>query len=151
MRIRDATLDDIPALVDLGRLFHEESCYRDTEFDPVKSANFGIAFIDQPATKFLKIAEDDKTGIYGMYVGEIIDYYFGNALVSVDYLFYIRPEKRGGLAASALIKEFEKWSFKNGVVEVLPMSSTNINQKLVQGLYERLGYQTIGQVFSKRR
>lgn len=150
MLIRNFTLDDVPAMIELGKQMHEESSFAGLQYDEQKLYDMGIVYIANPEIYFAKVAEKDGV-IYAMYVGYISEYYFSKDLAGFDQLLFVAPEKRGGIAAMRLIKEFEEWAYSNGAKEVRPACSTGVQSEKTRQLYEALGYETVGYTFRKRR
>ena len=150
MHIRDFTKADLPYLIDLGKQMHAESSYSHLDFDEDKVTDMGDIWLMNPEIYFCKIAENLDKEIFGMYVGLISSYYFGKDLVANDLLMFVAPDKRGGIAAAKLIKEFEQWAKANGAAEVRPASSTGVKTEETMRLYEALGYKTVGHTFNKR-
>ena len=148
--IRPFTLKDLPTMVELGKIMHEESVYRDLDFDAQKLIDLGHHYIANPETCWSAVAEVDGR-IIGMYAGYITEYYFGKDLIAQDLLLFVDPTKRGGLAAVKLITAFEDWAFAKGVKEVCPASSTMVAPERTAMLYNLLGYTNVGSLFKKRR
>lgn len=151
MHIRDFTLADAPKMIELGQMMHAESTYAGALYDPEKLMQMAKEWLQYPEWRFARIAEDDTGTIYAMYVGQISEYYFGQDLVATDTLFFVRPDRRGGLAAAKLVKEFEEWAFSRGALDIRPASSSGVEKERVRQLYEALGYEVVGFVFNKRR
>ena len=150
MHIRDFIKEDIPSLIKLGRQMHGESSYSHLDFDEDKVNDMGQVWLLNPEIYFCKVAENNDKEIFAMYVGLISSYYFGKDLVANDLLMFVAPDKRGGIAAVKLIKEFEDWAKANGAAEVRPASSTGVKTEETMKLYEALGYKTVGHTFNKR-
>ena len=148
--IRPFTLDDLPTMVELGKIMHEESVYRDLDFDAQKLIDLGHHYIANPERCWSAVAEVNGR-IIGMYAGYITEYYFGKDLIAQDLLLFVDPTKRGGLAAVKLITAFEDWAFAKGVKEVCPASSTMVAPERTAMLYNLLGYTNVGSLFKKRR
>lgn len=150
MLIRNFTIEDVPAMIELGKRMQAESSFEGLNYDQEKLTDMGYVYIANPQVYFAKVAEKDGV-IYAMYVGYISEYYFSKDLAGFDQLLFVAPEKRGGIAAMRLIKEFEEWAYANGAKEVRPACSTGVESEKTRQLYEALGYETIGYTFRKRR
>ena len=148
--IRPFTLDDLPTMVELGKIMHEESVYRDLDFNEDKIKDLALTYLANPERCWSAVAEVNGR-IIGMYAGYITEYYFGKDLIAQDLLLFVDPTKRGGLAAVKLITAFEDWAFAKGVKEVCPASSTMVAPERTAMLYNLLGYTNVGSLFKKRR
>jgi GNAT superfamily N-acetyltransferase len=110
-----------------------------------------ITWVANPEVYFCKLVTSQENKIFAMYVGLISSYYFGKDLVANDLLLFVSQDRRGGIAAARLIKEFEDWAFANGAKEIRPASSTGVKTEETRQLYNALGYDTVGHTFVKRR
>ena len=145
---RPFNLDDLPAMVELGRQMHAESNYSHLDYDPAKLDLMAATWLANPEIYFADIAICENK-IFAMYVGFISEYYFGKDLVANDCLLFVDKSKRGGVAAIRLIKRFQQWAFDKGASEVRPATSTGVQTEDTKKLYEALGYDTVGYVFRK--
>lgn len=151
MRVRSATLDDLPAMIALGAQMHAESVYAPFDYDEEKLHALGVRYVENPDWCFAGVCEDAHGRLLGMHLGFISEYYFGRDLIATDLLLFVDPCKRGSLAAALLVKAFEEWAFAKGAREVCPGSSTMVAPERTAKLYERLGYTVVGNLFKKGR
>lgn len=151
MRVRLATIDDIPEMIELGARMHAESVYSAFDYDREKLFDLGKNCVENPDRCFAGVCEDAHGQLLGMHVGFISEYYFGRDLIATDLLLFVDPCKRGSLAAALLVKAFEEWAFARGAMEVCPGSSTMVAPERTAKLYERLGYTVVGNLFKKGR
>jgi GNAT superfamily N-acetyltransferase len=150
MLIRDFTLSDVPEMIELGRKMQEESSFDGLDYDFDKLMALGETYIANPEVYYAKVVTHNGV-IYAMYVGYISEYYFSKDLAAFDLLLFVHPDKRGGLAAVRLIKDFEQWAYENNAKEIRPACSTGVKSEMTRQLYESLGYETVGYTFRKRR
>lgn len=148
--IRDMDMQDFEQVLLLAEEAHAESSYKHLDFDPEVVQAMATVWFANRNIYFAKVAVGEKK-IFAMYVGYISSYYFGKDLVGLDCLLYVDPDRRGGIYAARLIKSFEDWCFSNGCKEVRPASSTGVKTEQTRGLYNALGYNTVGHTFVKRR
>lgn len=107
MTIRDATVDDIPALLDMSRRFFEVSGYRSlTRYDP-PSMERTVRCLLSDENGILLVAEPDH-GIVGMAGGMIYPLYFSRSHITGQELFWwVDPGNRGcGLGPNS----WNEWS-----------------------------------------
>lgn len=140
MKIRFATVDDLPSIIDLGSQLHEESEFSGMDFDGnvIKETLSGL--IDRQ--QFLVVAEDSNGCIAGAMAGSISRSWFGNDMVATDLALIVSKDSRGGLIAYRLVKYFIYWSKLAGVKQIRPGVSTG--NKNAETLYERLGFKRCG-------
>ena len=146
--VRVATLDDIPALVEMGAAMRAESPrYRSQSFDPAKVTQIAHQLIP---TKGVGVAERDGK-IIGMMAGVVVPTWFGHDLMATDLVLYVKPEHRKTTrAALLLIRAFEAWAEERGAVDIMPGVSTMVEVEGTVGLYEKLGYERYGAAMIKR-
>ena len=149
--IRDLKLDDMQQVLTLAEEAHGESSYSHLDFDPEVITAMAQVWVTNPMVYFCKLVTSQENKIFAMYVGLISSYYFGKDLVANDLLLFVSQDRRGGIAAARLIKEFEDWAFANGAKEIRPASSTGVKTEETRQLYNALGYNTVGHTFVKRR
>lgn len=148
--IRDAVVQDLSELYRLCLLMHEETNFSDVSVNHAKGTDFLVHAIQHPQQFKVSIAEDE-TGVHGMHIGFLQDYWFSDDIAGYDILLYISPNKRGGMSAVRLIKAFEQWAFSRGAIEVRPGTTIGISADVAKQLHERLGYSTVGYTFRKVR
>lgn len=142
--IRPATYADIPRIVALGHLLHDESSYRTLSFDPVKVSDFLASLIAGAGVVF--VAERNNEVIGGM-AGGCGEHWFTQDLVAFDYSVFIEPGKRHGITASKLIRAFVEWAKLRGAKQVNVGITTNINVEATSRLYKYNGFQDGGVLF----
>lgn len=146
--VRTATLDDLPALVEMGRRLHAESPrYRDSAYLPEKVEALGRSLIPAGGTH---VAEKDGT-IIGVMAGYVMEQWFSDYKVASDLVFYIAPEHRKtSRAALMLVRVFERWAFAQGAQEIIPGISSQIDIEGTTRFYVKMGYVVYGNTFIKR-
>jgi GNAT superfamily N-acetyltransferase len=141
--IRDATLQDLSALLDIGEAMADESprfsrmrFSRDRLAETLKkliTEDWGFArVIDGPA------------GITGVMLAVIAPHWFSSDLQASDLALYVAPEARGTMAAARLIRDYTRWAWKHGAVLVQAGVTTGVHTEDTARLYERLGYRRCG-------
>lgn len=148
VKVRSATLDDIPALVDMGRMLHAESPrYARRSFNPNKVAARARLVIPFGGAH---IAEREGD-IVGMLAGFVVADWYGDDKIASDLAFYVKPEHRKkGRAALMLVRAFEDWAISQGATDLVPGSSTLIGTESTATFFEKLGYERTGYGFYKR-
>ena len=112
INIRKATDADIPAVIEMGRAFHQESDYlREMSFNEAKAR----ALIPVVIKTGLGIVAVDDEKVIGMMGGILETHIFSDELMSGEYLIYVRPEYRGTEAAARLVCVYINWALEHGV------------------------------------
>lgn len=141
-------MDDVPTLIKLGRLMHEESPrFRDMDYDDEKLMQLGIGLVEHGG---IFIAEKDGKAV-GMVLGMVTEHYFGRDLMASDLAVYVHPEHRGGTLVVRLIKKFEAWAFSMGAKVITMGVSTEVAAERTGQLYKRLGYRMTGSLAVKEK
>lgn len=141
--IREATIDDIPKLVEMGRSLHDETTYKHVEYSPERVAETCRLMI---SNGFLVVAE--KGGqVVGVMMGDVYVPWYTTERMGIDYTLYITPEHRNGLIAVKMIKRFEAWCISMGAKQIRPGIGTGDPNAI--RLYKALGYRSVGEWFLK--
>ncbi len=142
MIIREATLEDVPALVTMGQKFLTQSIYKDIiGNNPGQMTAIGYQLIISPQGVILvSETENTPTGMLGMICHE---HFLSGEWVSGEVFWWVNPESRGeGLR---LMRAAELWSLKQGAVKMLMIAP----DERVGQLYSRLGYQIVETTYQK--
>ncbi len=139
MKIRKMREEDVSTCIELGRLMHDESFYRDNDYDERKLWAMWDQSVQNPHQFCMRVAEKDEE-VFGLFVGYRYEHFFGYDICSSDLLLYIKPEYRGGTAAPRLIKAYEKWARESDVTEIQIGVSTGVREERTARLFERLGF-----------
>jgi N-acetylglutamate synthase-like GNAT family acetyltransferase len=141
--IRKAVVSDLPAMVEMGRKFHEASGYGDiTEFDGLSLAT---ALQNAPDAVFLVVEKDGV--VVGMTGAMVYPLYFNLKHKAAQEMFWwVEPEHRGVGAQlfSALEAEVKKMGAESLTMNALERFSW------VGGYYEKRGYKPIERSFIRR-
>lgn len=144
--IRNATIEDVPALISLGRLLHEESEYRDLPYDVEKITGVAHRLLEDG---FLRVYEKDGELLGGM-SAVITEFWFSHEKVAADVAVFVKPDRRGGIVAAALVRQFIEWAEERGVARQRLSITTGINEEQTAELYENLGFRKCGQIHERR-
>jgi GNAT superfamily N-acetyltransferase len=142
--IRPATEADLPRLIELGEAMHAESRFRDVAFNREKVERLlGNLMLGAGC---VMVAERDGE-IIGGFAGGLTAYYFSDDLMATDLALFVSSDRRGGIAAVALVRSFIEWAHERGAREVL--LGTNFgNDSPANELYARIGLKQVGNLFS---
>lgn len=144
--VRDATHDDIPALVALGAIMHAESRHSFMAYGAEKVAETLRALI---GSGFVRVHVKDDV-IDGVMVGYMGEPWFSTERVASELALFVIPGRRGGMAAWYLLSEFAAWAEEQGAREITLAISTGVRIDETGQMYQRLGYEHVGGVFKRR-
>jgi len=142
MKLREATENDIPILVEIGRKFIQESPnFRDRGFDELATIRHFKTLINGGGVIF--ILEKDGL-ICGGFVGGMGSDWFNNQKIAFDYVLYVKPEFRKTTAAYTLVKAFIDWAKSNGADRVQCGTTTGVESAACINLYKKFGFKCVG-------
>lgn len=147
--IREATKDDIPALLALGEAMHAESPrFSRFPWNGQKVAGLIDALIN--SNDGLVLVSDRQGEIGGGFLGMAFDHWSVDARASTDFALFVRPEDRGGLLGAQLLRRYVKWAKSRGVAdEFLDCGiTTGVDVEASSKLYRICGFRPCGNLFS---
>ncbi len=136
---RAATLEDIPALAELGRAFFTECPnWNSMRFDADKYA-MTLAGLIESERGFVRVAE-----LHGAIVGIMLavaeEHWCCEDLLVYELALYVDRAHRGGMTAARLVRDLIAWKADISAKCVKVSASTGIDNELVARLYERHGF-----------
>jgi GNAT superfamily N-acetyltransferase len=141
--IREATLEDIPALLALGqRMASESPRFSKLAFSDEKLTATLTDVIRSPRG-FLWVAEEEAE-LLGVMVAIVHPHWFSDDLIASDLALFVYQHARGGMAAARLVKQYKAWARESGAVLVQAGVSTGLGTETTAGLYERMGFERCG-------
>ena len=147
MVIRRATEDDLADLVWAACDMVNESPAWEA-FDPeAMRRTLGMIFKGGGVAFVAELPK--RSRLAGTVVAFISTRPFSGEKFVADLGVYVAPEHRGSGLASQLVRVLEAWAREEGAVEVQLGISSQIHAERTGKLYERLGYQQTGLVFTK--
>jgi GNAT superfamily N-acetyltransferase len=142
--IREATVDDIPALVDMGLRFLRESSYRAVLAEnPDQMMRLAIQMVTGEATAIL-VSETDGGVIVGMFGLVLWPHFISGEMTAGEVFWWVEPSARG--AGLRLWQAGEEWARARGAV-CFDMIAPNDR---VGVLYERHGYVSVERTYRRR-
>jgi len=141
--------EDLQQLLDISEQMHQEAPhFKNKKFDRSKMSKILLATKTHSNRMFLTYSKNNGV-IEGGILGRISEQYFSDELTASDMAMFVKPEHRGSILFVRLFKNFEKWSKDNKATSIVIGHTTGINMDKVQGMYTRLGYNSMGYVFNK--
>lgn len=152
VKVRDAELGDVEAIVEMGRAMHAESPrWRHHNFDPDKVLKLTQALIMGRLPGGVLVAEKDGHIVVGMMGFFVTPAFFGHDKIASDFVLYLVPEQRKtGRAALNLVRAFEQRAKAMGAVDICPGTSTGVDPDGTRRFFEKLGYRHNGHSMFKR-
>lgn len=149
MEIRSIQREDFEPLLLFCDLMHRESpAYRDMPMDPEKLQQLGEMMVTQPE-RLCGLVAIHEGRLIGMLAGFVTESFFGPDCLASDLAVFVPNDRRGGVAAAALIGRFEAWARERGAQAVQLGITTGVHQERTAALYRRLGFEPFGIVCRK--
>ena len=149
MKIRFASLKDVPAVMALGQAMMAESRFNHYNFNADKTRDLIKHMLTrQPATDCILLAENNQGALVGMLAGYMVDFFFCDGNVVQDRVYYVLPEHRGSSAAFKLILAFRRWAESKQAGELSINMSVAIDMPRFNKLMNHLGFSCCGSNFA---
>jgi len=146
MQIRPATIEDLPALIDLGRRMHQESPrFSRLSFNDEKVRNLLMMATVSP--NYCLLVADNDGELMGGFAGFIAAHWFSDDLVASDLALFVQPGRRGGMAGARLVKAFIAWAHDHGAKQTNLGISTGVSVEETAQLYSAIGLKQFGYLF----
>lgn len=137
--IRLATHEDIPAIVQLGARFFEESpTYAPMVYAPEKIEALAARLIGNP-DGYVRVI-DRGTGLLGGMMGMVSEHWAARAKVATEIVLFVQPGARGQVHAWRLVGEFREWGRLKGCYKAVAGTSSGVMPEMCARLYERVGF-----------
>lgn len=143
MKLRMATMDDLPAMAVLGREMHATSSYAPMDYDPERLKETITDMMNK--SQFVVVTEDTNGEVIGGMVGMVTQSWFGRDMVANDLALFVAGNARGGMAAIKMMKAFVHWAKLAGAKQIRPGVTTG--HERAEQLFERLGFARCGASF----
>lgn len=138
--IREATLEDLDALVIMGQEFHDSTPYEwELAHNPAQYLDIGALLISNPSGVLL-VRDLGGGELVGMLGGSIFDHPLSGERTAGE-LFWYSPPKYRGVTGVRLLKAFEAWARERGAAYIQMVQPVWANR--VGELYAALGYQKL--------
>ena len=119
MTIRFATLQDVPALVEVGSRMHALTRFRTQPYIAQKVAQAFSDVLTQGQSKYaFLVAASAEKRVVGALIGVIEQQIFSDSLTASVMHFDVLPDARMGGYGVRLLKAFEQWCANRNVVEI---------------------------------
>lgn len=144
--IRNATRDDIPRLVELGRMMHMES----PRFRPFKYLGGQVSsmleyLIDND--NGLVLVAQHADGIVGGLMAMAMPHYACELMQASDLALFVHPDYRGGSAALRLVGGYREWAESIGAEPSIGLN-TGVQPERTAQLLAALGGEQTGTIWT---
>ena len=144
MRLRVATLPDVPAMVALGQeIIKEAPNYQSRPYLAENAEKHFTSLIKGGGVIFLV---EHQEQIIGGFVGRIGGDWFNNTKIPFDDVLYVAPEFRKSRAAYMLIQAFIRWAQLMGANRIQCGTTTGVESAACIRLYKHFGFTEYGTV-----
>lgn len=128
MTVREATLDDVPLIVEVGRVVHANSVYADIEYDDESAARTAAALIE---------AEDGLVMVSrsAFIMAGLVPMHFNHAIKQCIEIAF------GGPGGGQLIEAAKEWARERGAVRFVAANEANEHFDGMDRIYRRYGLQ----------
>ena len=133
------------ALLALAAEMHAESRFSRFAFVPEKVRAM-LATLIVADDGFLWVFDDGD--VIGALAATVFEHWFSSDRVAQDVGLFVRPDRRGGAAAAALIDRYIVWAHERGAVDVELGVNTGVRPERTGKLLERLGARLVGWLYS---
>lgn len=146
--IREATVEDIPRLLELGEQMHDESRFARLQFAPEKvEALLRVMLYDRE--QYCAFVAQHSDRVIGGLLGLCVERYFSHARVAQDLAIFIEPGKRGGVAAIGLIRAFRKWARERDAIDLEIAVNTGVQPLRTGRLLQACGMEPIATLYTQ--
>ena len=138
--------DNWTAFMIQARQMHAESIHANMELSERRLR----ATVTSPSVRAYLIYKGDRP--IGTAAGIIWHPFFSVEMMVKDVWIFIQPQDRGmtgGRAVLSFIRELEAWAAVSGARKVILESSTGVQTAKTEGIYNKLGYLSVGVVTVK--
>ncbi len=146
MPIRFATLQDVPALVELGRQMHAITRFQAFRFDGDQVNQALAAMLTKGRDRYvLLVAVNGQDAVLGGLLAVLERHLFSQQLTASIMHYDVLPQYRMGGYGLRLLRAFEQWCKNRKVVEINFGINSGVDTDRVGRFARKLGYQKTGE------
>ena len=142
LEYRLAAQTDAIAVTDLCEEFHGASYQKTVPFDWDIMVEWVSDRIDDDGS--LVLGAWSGSDLVGCVIGLTFVPPYSERVVAGDFIWYVKPEHRGGMVGVRLMKMFENWAVDAGAAQILTGATSGIKSERGAALLERLGFVPTG-------
>jgi len=155
MRIRSATREDIPAIVEMAQRFYPESPYPAIYGDMPDSQAAGLVIVmldgmaSHGVVPGVMLVAEDGGDLVGMLCLHIDAATFTPEIIAGEVVWWVAPSHRGGMCGVRLVRAGEQAAAERGAT-VSRMAVLGSSPDEAGELLQRLGYAPTETIYTKR-
>jgi GNAT superfamily N-acetyltransferase len=150
MAIRFATVEDIPALVALGKRMHAITRFRAFDYDDERvSQALHAALVEGRGRYVCFVAVDSDKQLAGTLLAVLERHIFSEQLTASVMHYDVLPERRMGGYGLRLMKAFEQWAINRKAAEISFGVNSGEGCEQVGSFARRIGFAVVGENFVK--
>lgn len=146
MKVRLALPDDEDAVIDLARQDVAETLPHLTFREDITRATFRQYLAEADPTIFVV---EHRGEVVGFLMALMQGYAFTDGVFATGEVIYVRPDRRGTLAAAHLVRAFVEWAETIEAREAIMGVSNGLKMERTARFLERFGFKVVG-TFGKR-
>jgi GNAT superfamily N-acetyltransferase len=144
--VRPATEMDVGQLVEMLRVMHADSSLRGIEFDEAKLRGF-LRRVITASDHACLVYESASKRLDGVMIGYVTEHFFSRQKGASDILLFVRPERRGGIAAARLWTAFKDWARRAGATSLSFGTMAGGAPDRTRRFYTGLGMTEVGSIY----
>jgi hypothetical protein len=129
-------------VIEIARRIHEKSVYADMPLEEDRLVAQLDAYGRNPDTYFRLAVRGDE--VYGGFLGTVGWTFFCREKLARDMGWWVKPEKRGSVAAISLLRDFEAWARAKGARKAMIGQTGVIDIIKTTELFKHCGYKICG-------
>ncbi len=150
MPIRFAKVEDIPALVALGKRMHAITRFSRFDYREERVARALRDALERGAGRYVCLVAEDCNGqIVGVLLAVLERQIFSELLIASVMHYDVFPEKRMGGYGVRLLTAFERWAANRQVSEIAFGINSGVEMERVSGFAKKMGFDKVGENFVK--
>lgn len=139
--VREATLDDIPQIVDMGRAFHAASAYASIVAYDAESAGVTFAGLITGEDGVVFVYDDEFGRIVGTTAAMAYPFFFNrHHKTGNEFFWWVDPDHRGSNIGKALLDALEAWKETVNAKSFTLSALESMRPEVVGEIYRRRGY-----------
>lgn len=126
---------------------HKEGSYQKIKFNESKSKIYLLNKIENENSLVILLIENEK--IIGLFIADIVEYFFSNEKLALDSIFFILKPKRKSFGAIKLLNEYFIWAESYNVKEICLSTTNGVETDKIERMYTRLGFHKAGLMYKR--
>ena len=150
MAVRFARIDDIPALVALGRHMHGITRFSAFVYDEARVAQALRAALQDAQGRYVcLVAESQGGAVVGVLLAVLERHIFSDQITASVMHYDVLPDNRMGGWGVRLLRAFEQWAANRRVFEITFGVNSGGDHDRVGKFARRMGFEKVGENFVK--